>query len=311
MSQRPPGQPPQRGGPPPPPYRGGPPPHGPAPVPPPGSFGPPHGRLPQPPFQAPPQPTLRAQPQPPAWLSAAPPPGGSPPAGPPAWSPAPEQKTRRKVPIGLIVGLFVVVFVLATKPEILTQTLTRPLALVIALAIVAGVLLLKPLLRRVGVPARAGTAVLVVVWLLLGYFIVWRGFYEPDVFPAAANQAAAPTPMASVDAAATTSGQFRGLDGHRGSGEASLIQVAGGSFVVRFDGVNIGSGPDLQVFLVPGSGRETPDGEAVELDEAVGAYRGDHNFPVPASANVDAGEPHTVLVWCRMFQVPVAAATLP
>lgn len=296
MSQRPPGQPPHRGGP---PYRGAPPPpaqRGPAP--------PPH-RGPAPPHRTPPPgppygppPPYGSGPPPPPYL-----------AGPPHAAPATPPPARRKVPVGLILGLFVVVFILVTKPVILTQTLTTPIALLIALAVLAGVLLLKPLLGRLGVPALARTAVLAAVWLLLGYLLLWP-FYEADVFPVPASQVAAPAPMATPDAAPATTGSFTGLDGHRGSGEASLIQVADGSYVVRFAGVDIGNGPDLRVYLVPGAGRESPSGDAVEVGRLGSAGRGDYNFPVPAGAGVEAGEPYTVLVWCRPFQVPVAGATL-
>jgi len=208
----------------------------------------------------------------------------------------------------LIVGLVVVVFILITKPVIIIQTLTTPIALAIVVAIGIGVALITPLLRRFGTPAPIRAGVLAVVYLLLGYLLLWP-FYEADVFPVAANQAAAPAPMPSAGPAATSTGNFEGLDGHRGSGKASLIQVAEGSYVVRFAGVDIGSGPDLRVYLVPGSNQESP-GSAVELDQTRGVYRGDHNFTVPTSVDVATGEPYTVLVWCWMFQVPVAAATV-
>jgi hypothetical protein len=287
MAQRPPLQPPHRGGPPPPP-RSGPPPRSPY-------AGPPN--------TGPPPPGGAAYPPPPSYLASAP--------------TVPHRLPRmpRRFPYGLAVGVAVVLFILLTKPVILIQTVTTPFALLAVGAIVAGMLLLKPLLRAFGLPAPARTGIVVVAWLVAGYLLLWP-FYEDYVFPAPVSQAAAPVPAAPPDTAgdaaapAAVTGSFKGLDGHRGSGEVSLIRVADGSYVVRLAGVDIGSGPDLRAYLVPGADQRSPGNGAVELGALGSSVRGDVNLSVPAGTTVEAGQPHTVLVWCRPFRVPVAGATL-
>jgi hypothetical protein len=294
MAQRPPVQPPHRGGPPPPP-RSGPPPRPGPPYP-----GPPY---PGPPYPGPP-PGGPAYPPPPSYLASAP--------------TVPHRLPRmprmpRRVPYGLVAGVAVIVFILITKPVILIQTVTTPFALLAVGAIVAGMLLLKPLLRALRLPAPARTGIVVGAWLVAGYLLVWP-FYADYVFPAPVSQAAAPVtggPSARGGAAtAAVTGTFNGLDGHRGSGEASLIQVADGSYVVRLAGVDIGSGPDLRAYLVPGADQQSPGNGAVELGALGSSVRGDVNLQVPAGTTVEAGQPYTVLVWCRPFRVPVAGATL-
>ncbi|MGQ0575117.1 MAG: DM13 domain-containing protein [Pseudonocardia sp.] len=274
MTQRPPVQPPYRGGP---PARPGPPP------------GPPRG--PHRPAAAPP---------PPPYLATAP--------------TVPHRLPRmpRRFPFGLVAGIAVIVFILLTKPTIIVQTLTTPVALLIVAAIVGALLLTPPVLRRLRTPPAARAVVVGVAWLVAGYLLIWP-FYSDYLFPAPVSQAAAPVQIPATggaSASAAVSGEFAGLDGHRGSGEASLIQVADGTYVVRLAGVDIGSGPDLRAYLVPGAGRESPGEGAVELGRLGNSVRGDVNLPVPAGTDVAAGEPYTVLVWCRPFMVPVAGATL-
>jgi hypothetical protein len=62
----------------------------------------------------------------------------------------------------------------------------------------------------------------------------------------------------------------------------------------------------LRSFIVPGVGRERPDG-GTRLGHLHG-NRGNQNYPVPAQ--IAPTRPLTVLIWCRAFAVPVAAATL-
>ena len=71
--------------------------------------------------------------------------------------------------------------------------------------------------------------------------------------------------------------------------------------------VDIGSGPALEVYLVPGEDRR-------DLADAVyvaplTAERGNQNYTVPADVDLTAGT-WTVLVWCETFSVEVANATL-
>jgi len=268
------------------PHRGGPPPHGPT--------GP--------------RPPGYAAPVPPPYLSAPPAPGGPRPPGRPAG-----RRPRRRAPAGAVLGLLVVAFILVSKPQIGASLVANPVALLILAGIVAAVFALRFGLTRLGVPAAVRAAALVLVWLVLGYFLVWEGYYKEDFFPPEAPQIAqrapAPTPGAGAPQRVPT-GSFAGLDGHTGRGTASLYRTGRG-YLVRLDDVTIGGGPMLEVYLVPGRDRRAPDDGAVQVSgRAVnGSYRGDHEFTVPAGT-VEEGRAYTVLVWCSAFQVPVGAATL-
>jgi hypothetical protein len=60
------------------------------------------------------------------------------------------------------------------------------------------------------------------------------------------------------------------------------------------------------VYVVPGVDRESP-GDGTHLD-ALRGNQGTQYYAVPGDV-VDVGPGWTVLVWCRAFGVPVAAAT--
>lgn len=127
-----------------------------------------------------------------------------------------------------------------------------------------------------------------------------------------------PAPDAAADASTTTStvapepvelarGSFQGLTGHRGSGDAALYRLADDSLLLRFEEVDIGSGPDLEVYLVPGADqRGLGGGHHVA---SLTAERGNQNYTVPDGVDLETGE-WTVLVWCETFVVEVANATL-
>ncbi len=100
-------------------------------------------------------------------------------------------------------------------------------------------------------------------------------------------------------------GALSGID-HRASGDAALIRLVDGSQVIRLESLDVEPGPDYFVFVVPGAGRRSPDG-GTRLNHLRG-NRGNQNYPIPAGIAVT--RPVTVLIWCRAFAVPVAAATL-
>ena len=56
---------------------------------------------------------------------------------------------------------------------------------------------------------------------------------------------------------------------------------------------------------VPGAERKSPDG-GVHLNRLRGST-GNQNYPVPTTVGLQ--RPFTVLIWCRAFAVPIAAAT--
>lgn len=105
--------------------------------------------------------------------------------------------------------------------------------------------------------------------------------------------------------AAVSEGSLRGID-HDATGRVLLLTAPSGESVVRFEDLDVEPGPDYFVHVVPGADRERPDG-GVQLSELRG-NRGAQNYDVPAGTALD--RPVTVLIWCRAFAVPIAAATL-
>lgn len=98
---------------------------------------------------------------------------------------------------------------------------------------------------------------------------------------------------------------LRGID-HRADGTVAVYRQPDGRRVVGLEDVDIQPGPDYHVFVVPGADREDPDG-GTRLDHLRG-NRGTQFYDVPNGIDLDDGA-WTVLVWCRIFAVPVAAAT--
>jgi hypothetical protein len=103
----------------------------------------------------------------------------------------------------------------------------------------------------------------------------------------------------------TRQGQLAGI-GHDATGGVSLYRQPDGHFVVGLEEIDIQPGPDYDVYVVPGSGKEDKDG-GIRLDDLRG-NRGTQYYEVPAGTDLDQGA-WTVLVWCQTFAVPVAAAT--
>jgi Electron transfer DM13 len=139
-----------------------------------------------------------------------------------------------------------------------------------------------------------------------GDTVVRESFPTPGPSPAGAPSAGPAPPSGSPTTAEVVArGSLTGID-HRASGDVLLVVPAHGPAVVRLEALDVEPGPDYVVDLVPGTGATTPDG-GVRLDRLRG-NRGDQNYPVPAGTPLD--RPLTVLIWCRAFAVPVAAATL-
>lgn len=119
-----------------------------------------------------------------------------------------------------------------------------------------------------------------------------------------AGTAVTPEPTAAPAPVRVRSAAFRGID-HRASGTGSIIRQPNGSYVVGLENIDFEPGPDYFVYVVPGNATRLGDG-AVQLDKLRG-NQGTQFYDVPSGTNPTDGE-WTVLVWCRVFAVPIAAA---
>lgn len=104
------------------------------------------------------------------------------------------------------------------------------------------------------------------------------------------------------------SGTFVGLAGHRGSGDAGIFRLENGSLTLRLENLDIQNGPDLELYLVPGTDRRAPDDASHHFGELRGNV-GELTYDVPTSFSVAPG-PWTVLVYCKAFTVEFVAANI-
>jgi len=170
-----------------------------------------------------------------------------------------------------------------------------------------------------GAPSWLGRVVCILPVVAALTWAVLPAFHDTTVNdqPLAATSSAAPTPAptspgATASPPATAArpeparrAALKGI-GHRAKGTASLVRLPDGSYVVRLEGLDVESGPDYLVYLVPGAAREKPTG-GVQLAR-LKANKGNQNYPVASGTGTNGTQ--TVLIWCRAFSVPVAAATL-
>jgi hypothetical protein len=120
---------------------------------------------------------------------------------------------------------------------------------------------------------------------------------------AAITPPSAPAAPAAPEPRRVASGDLDGV-GHSASGRVVLYAV-GERLVVRFEDVDIEGTPGPYVHLVRAGGR-TPEG-GLDLG-GLTAERGTFSYMLPPG--VDASASWSVLVWCRPFATPVAAADL-
>ncbi len=231
---------------------------------------------------------------------------------PPTW----QQAARFAVPALLVGGL------IALRPEILRGTFSSAESVLRVAAVVVAWLVVSRLLRKVVTNPLARALVVTVPGMALLWVNV-APYFEDDVKiagsfpeqfttattapvaggPPAGEAAAAPTTTAVAQTVQVSTGRFVGLDGHRGTGEASVFRLPGGEHVVAFRDASIQSVPDPVLYLVPGADRESRSG-GVRLGR-FDASRDRYEIP----AGTDLSGPFTVLIWCERFAVPVAGAT--
>jgi Electron transfer DM13 len=119
---------------------------------------------------------------------------------------------------------------------------------------------------------------------------------EPDSTP----------PEPAADPIALASGPLRGID-HDATGTAVLYQRADGSSFVGLESIDVESGPDYKVYVVPGVDRDAPGDDGIFLDDLRG-NQGTQYYDVPSGTDLSTGD-WTVLIWCRAFAVPIANAS--
>jgi len=102
---------------------------------------------------------------------------------------------------------------------------------------------------------------------------------------------------------------FRSYE-HSTSGRARVIATAGGRRYIRFEDFETSNGPALKVYLsaAPASGPgDEFDDRFVDLGDLKGNI-GSQNYAIPGQVRLDAYR--SVVVWCKRFSVPFAAAPL-
>lgn len=106
-----------------------------------------------------------------------------------------------------------------------------------------------------------------------------------------------------------SSAAFRSYD-HATSGQARLIALPNGRRYVRFEDFHTSNGPALKVYLsaAPATGPGgTFDDRFVDLGDLKGNI-GPQNYAIPRNVALDRYR--SVVVWCKRFGVPFAAAAL-
>jgi hypothetical protein len=124
-----------------------------------------------------------------------------------------------------------------------------------------------------------------------------------------ASTAPATTEPPSPDPVELATGSFTSLD-HGTSGTVRVLQLADGSRIVRFEGLETDNGPDLFVYLTtnPAGGPEGAfDDDVVDLGRLKG-NRGDQSDEL--AADVDLARYASVVIWCDRFDSAFGAADL-
>lgn len=227
-------------------------------------------------------------------------------AAPAGTSSADTRSRASRLPLGWIALALLVTAAAVLRPQQLWTTLQSPSAL----ALIVGVVVLTVLLGRIGrhLPFPVGSVLAATPTVLAVALLVVPTLRTTTVdedltglLPAAPAGAMTDPGDAPVRLATAA---VEGI-GHRADGSASLVRLADGALVVRFEELMVDPGPDYRVHLVPGSGHTSP-GTGTEL-AALKASAGNQNY---STEGLPAELPLTVLIWCEAFSVPIAAATL-
>jgi len=180
--------------------------------------------------------------------------------------------------------------------------------------------------RSVLIPAALGCAAVVVAALVT--FQPWRLLVDEvvdEALPGASTSAPAPSAPAATASSAPARptqdsqpvelarGEFISHE-HATVGSVRLLELPDGTRVVRIEGLDTSSGPDLRVWL---SDQPVLEGEAGWRVFDDGAYadlgglkgnQGNQNYVVPEGVDLDALT--SVSIWCARFAVSFGAAEL-
>jgi hypothetical protein len=139
-------------------------------------------------------------------------------------------------------------------------------------------------------------------WYLFRPELLFINSRVNEQFPVASAAADKPVALAA--------GQFHDVS-HKGSGTATVYQLADGKRVLRFSNFETSNGPDVVVYLV--ATEDANDSAAVTGAGYVslGSLKGnvgDQNYDVPA--DLDLSKYKAVTIWCRRFSANFATAPL-
>lgn len=117
-------------------------------------------------------------------------------------------------------------------------------------------------------------------------------------------------PMPEEGPTALKQGQFADADSaHKGSGSATIYQLADGKNLLRFEDFNSTNGPALHVLLATSPNPTSSDdlGDYIDLGPLKGNI-GSQNYDIPADVNLDQYQ--SIVIYCMPFHVVFSTATL-
>jgi hypothetical protein len=119
-------------------------------------------------------------------------------------------------------------------------------------------------------------------------------------------------PAVPAEPVALYQGAFQGADdSHRGSGTATIYELADGSRILRFEDLDVTNGPDLHVIVSPTASVENRDDVMTPGYVDLGSLKGnlgDQNYELPD--DLDLSGDFTVTIYCQPFHVVFATAEL-
>ncbi len=129
---------------------------------------------------------------------------------------------------------------------------------------------------------------------------------------ATAQVVALPTAQATAQPSgpvALSSGSFvaGSVPGDTAEGKATIYSLEDGGRVLRLENFSTTNGPDLFVTLHTGVNPEQDEGVYYELARLKG-NQGNQNYELPVDLDLD--KYHSVVIWCRAFNIVFGYATL-